>query len=167
MPPAGPHKAFQTGATHQLNSEGTGNVPPPFSNGEWCQPRIRRRRRGPALGPVSRRQTAAVGAGPASLHADSAAEYSSAQTGATRQLKSRLPTGATRQSNTGGRDESGPPVSRPLESLNRCHPSFQPGRRVGIGTTRQSKPDMQTGATRQVSACQTVPPTPKPGPPVS
>jgi hypothetical protein len=25
-----------------------------------------------------------------------------------------------------GSSESGPPVSRPLESLNRCHPSFQP-----------------------------------------
>ena len=56
----------RTGATRQLNSGG---------EGEWCHPRVRRRRGVPALGLVFRRQTAAVGAGLASLLACSAAEY--------------------------------------------------------------------------------------------
>jgi hypothetical protein len=42
---------------------------------EWCNPRVQRKRFGPALGFVFGRQTAAVGAGPASLLAYSAAEY--------------------------------------------------------------------------------------------
>jgi hypothetical protein len=56
----------RTGATRQLNSGG---------EREWCHPLVRRRRGVPALGLVFRRQTAAVGAGLASLLADSAAEY--------------------------------------------------------------------------------------------
>ena len=56
----------RTGATRQLNSGG---------EGEWCHARVRRRRGVPALGLVFLRQTAAVGAGLASLLACSAAEY--------------------------------------------------------------------------------------------
>ena len=56
----------RTGANRQLNSGG---------EGEWCHAHVRRRRGVPALGLVFLRQTAAVGAGLASLLASSAAEY--------------------------------------------------------------------------------------------
>ena len=65
-PPVEYGRTRRIGATRQLNSGG---------EGEWCHPRVLRRRGVPALGLVFRRQTAAVGAGLASLLADSAAEY--------------------------------------------------------------------------------------------
>jgi hypothetical protein len=74
----------ETGATRQLTSgerqagatRASESVPlasPSRTN--WCHPRVQRRRFGPALGFVFGRQTAAVGAGLASLRAYSAAEY--------------------------------------------------------------------------------------------